>query len=377
MGRRHSTVESLVMFGGIYKNRRILITGHTGFKGAWLGQWLHRLGAEVHGLALPPDTDAGVYATACHGIFSSESAVDIRDAAATAKAVLQIAPEFVFHLAAQSLVRRAYREPLETTATNVMGTAHVLNALRSLPSPPKAVVVVTSDKCYENVGRQQSYQETDPMGGHDPYSASKGATEIIASAWRRSFFNGPESVRLATARGGNVIGGGDWAEDRIIPDCIRALRAGTEIPLRNPTATRPWQHVLDCLSGYLCLGARLASAPVGSVFCSGFNFGPSLASVRSVRDLMEEVMLHWPGRWKDISEGQGPHEAQFLQLAIERAATELGWTPVWDFATAVRHTVEWYRHQNEGTALMEITAGQISAYEQDAMRSGAAWAAFA
>jgi CDP-glucose 4,6-dehydratase len=365
------------MFGGAYKNRRVLITGHTGFKGAWLGVWLHRLGAEVHGLALPPDTDAGVYATACNGIFGSELTVDIRDADATAKAVLQVEPEFVFHLAAQPLVRRAYREPLETTATNVMGTAHVLNALRALPLPPKAVVVVTSDKCYENVGRQQGYQETDAMGGHDPYSASKGAAEIIVAAWRRSYFNGPESVRLATARAGNVIGGGDWAEDRIIPDCIRALQAGTEIALRNPAATRPWQHVIDCLSGYLCLGARMASAPVGSPLCNEFNFGPSLASVRSVQDLMEEVLLHWPGRWRNVSQSNAPHEAQFLQLSIERAATELGWAPVWDFAASVKHTVEWYRRQAEGGALMEITAGQIATYERDAIQTGAAWAAAA
>lgn len=370
-------MENLVMFGGVYKGRRVLLTGHTGSKGAWLGQWLQRLGAEVHGLALPPETDAGVYATTCRGVFASESMVDIRDADATAKAILQVEPEFVFHLAAQPLVRRAYREPLETVATNVMGTAHVLNALRALSSPPRAVVVVTSDKCYENVGRQQGYQETDPMGGYDPYSASKGATEIIASAWRRSYFNEAESLRLATARGGNVIGGGDWAEDRIVPDCIRALRGGNEIELRNPGATRPWQHVLDCLSGYLCLGAGLAEASAGSPLCSGFNFGPALASVRSVQELMMEVLRHWPGRWRDVSGGQAPHEAQFLQLAIEKAAAVLGWSPTWDFATSVRHTVEWYRLQNEGAALMEITTGQIATYERDAARAGAAWATLA
>ena len=365
------------MFGGAYKGRRVLLTGHTGFKGAWLSQWLHRLGAEVHGLALPPDTDAGVYATTCQGIFASEAMVDIRDAAATAQAILQVEPEIVFHLAAQPLVRRAYREPLETVATNVMGTAHVLNALRALPSPPRAVVVVTSDKCYENVGRQHGYQETDPMGGYDPYSASKGATEIIASAWRRSYFNEPGALCLATARGGNVIGGGDWAEDRIIPDCIRALRAGGEIELRNPAATRPWQHVLDCLSGYLCLGAHLTTASADSPLCSAFNFGPSLTSVRSVQELMIEVLRHWPGRWRDVSGGQAPHEAKFLQLAIDKAAAVLGWSPVWDFATSVRSTVEWYHQQNAGAALVEISAGQIAAYEQDAARSGAAWAAIA
>jgi CDP-glucose 4,6-dehydratase len=367
-------MESLVMFEGIYKSKRVLLTGHTGFKGAWMSQWLHRLGAEVHGLALPPDTEAGVYGTTCQGIFASESMVDIRDAEATAKAILQAEPEIVFHLAAQPLVRRAYREPLETVSINVMGTAHVLNALRGLRAPPKAVVVVTSDKCYENVGRQHGYQETDALGGHDPYSASKGATEIIASAWRRSYFNEPGSLRLAAARGGNVIGGGDWAEDRIIPDCIRALKAGNAIELRNLAATRPWQHVLDCLSGYLCLGARLAGAAADSPLCSGFNFGPAPASVRSVEELMNEVLRHWPGNWRDVSGGKAPHEAQFLQLAIDKAAAVLGWSPVWDFATSVRHTVEWYQQQDEGGALVEITTGQIAAYEQEAARTGAAWA---
>jgi CDP-glucose 4,6-dehydratase len=335
--------------------------------------WLHRLGAEVHGLALPPETDQGVYSRSCCGVFASEAMVDIRDAAATEKAVLQARPEMVFHLAAQPLVRLAYRQPLETLACNVMGTAHVMNALRSLPEAPRMAVIVSSDKCYENVGWHHGYRENDPMGGYDPYSASKGGTEIIAAAWRRSYLN--ETTCVATARGGNVIGGGDWAEDRIVPDCIRALKVGKAIELRNPGATRPWQHVLDCLSGYLALGARLWHEQPGSPVCSGFNFGPSLASAKTVRSLVGEVLNHWPGEWHDLSGGKSPHEAQFLQLAIEKASTVLGWAPVWDFRTTVQHTIEWYRVQYDGrTDLRGFTELQIARYEADASSQEAAWA---
>ena len=362
------------MFDHIYQRKRVLLTGHTGFKGSWMALWLHRLGAEVHGLALPADTQSGVYATACQGIFASEAMVDIRDAAATTQAVRAVQPEIVFHLAAQPLVRLAYREPLETVATNVMGTAHVLNALRDLPTAPQAVVVVTSDKCYENLGWHHGYRETDPMGGYDPYSASKGACEIIVSAWRRSYFQGADAARVATARGGNVIGGGDWAEDRIVPDCIRALLAGQPIDLRNPGATRPWQHVLDCLSGYLWLGAKLTQPSSHEALCTGLNFGPSLASAKTVQTLVTEVLRHWPGDWRDLSGGKAPHEAQFLQLAIEKASALLGWFPVWDFNTTVRHTIEWYRQQHEGASLPEVTGQQIAAYEKDAATAGAPWA---
>lgn len=365
----------MVMFAGAFQNRRVLVTGHTGFKGAWLSIWLRRLGAEVHGLALPPETMDGVYATAAQGVFASESMTDIRDEAATAQAIAAVAPEFVFHLAAQPLVRRSYSEPLETVATNVMGTAHVLNALRTLPAAPQAIVVVTSDKSYENVGWTYGYRENDPLGGYDPYSASKGACEIITAAWQRSFFNEPGAARLATARGGNVIGGGDWAENRIVPDCIAALRRNQPIELRNPTATRPWQHVLDCLSGYLWLGARLAAAATGDPICSSFNFGPALRSAQTVQALVTEVLRHWPGQWRDLSEGKAPHEAQFLQLAIEKAAAVLGWFPIWGFAETVQHTVDWYRRQDEHPSdLDDFTLQQIRAYENAATAARVAWA---
>lgn len=363
------------MFAGTYKNRRVLVTGHTGFKGAWLSTWLRKLGAEVHGLALPPESPEGIYVTTTHGIFTSESMTDIRDEAATAKAIHAIAPEIVFHLAAQPLVRKSYAEPLETVATNVMGTAHVLNSLRTLPVAPQAVVVVTSDKCYENVGWTFGYRETDPLGGYDPYSASKGACEIIASAWRRSYFSEAGTPRLATARGGNVIGGGDWGLNRIMPDCITALREKQAIELRNPTATRPWQHVLDCLSGYLWLGAKLTTGTHDSPVCGSFNFGPSLRSAQTVQTLVTEAIRHWPGEWRDISGGKAPHEAQFLQLSIEKAAALLGWFPVWNFEQTVRHTVAWYRLQHENASgLKDFTLEQIQAFETSAGETGVAWA---
>lgn len=362
------------MFANFYHDKRVLVTGHTGFKGAWLSLWLRRLGAEVHGLALPAETDRGVYATSCEGAFASESMTDIRDAAATTKAIQAVRPQVVFHLAAQPLVRLAYQQPVETIATNVMGTMHVLDALRGMAQQPESIVVVTSDKCYENMGWYHGYREVDPMGGHDPYSASKGACEILVSSWRRSFcVNG--TPRLATARGGNVIGGGDWAADRIVPDCIRALSTGRPIDLRNPQATRPWQHVLDCLSGYLWLGARIAGAQNHEALCGGMNFGPTLSCVKTVSTLVEEVLRHWPGEWQDKSDGSAPHEAKFLQLAIEKAATLLGWLPVWDFSATVKHTVEWYAAQSEQSGkLAAFTCQQISSYETSAAQMGAVWA---
>jgi len=366
-------------FGGRYAGRRVLVTGHTGFKGAWLCEWLLALGAEVHGLALDPVKGQELYGDL--GLptrLASDRRIDVRDPAPLAEAVRHLRPEIVLHLAAQPLVRRSYREPLETFATNVMGTAHVLEALR-LAGGPCAAVMVTTDKCYENREWVHAYREEDPMGGHDPYSASKGAAEIVISSYRRSFFPADGPVLVASARAGNVIGGGDWAEDRIVPDAMRALAGGQAIDVRNPRATRPWQHVLDPLSGYLTLGAELWEQVAGGTqsrrqsLTSGFNFGPSLASNQPVSALLNEALRHWPGTWNDCSDPSALHEATLLNLATDKAFHLLGWSPVWDFRETLARTVAWYRNADASDAHTRTTADLI-AYATDARLRRLPWA---
>ncbi len=368
-------------FSDIYRGRRVLITGHTGFKGSWLAEWLLSLGAEVHGVALPPPTQPALYdELALTGRLHHHHA-DIRDASLMARIVGEVAPEFVFHLAAQSLVRLSYDQPLETYATNVMGTAHVLEAAR-LGGRPCTVVTVTTDKCYENKEWVHSYREEDPMGGHDPYSSSKGAAEILIAAYRRSYFSAPGSpVRVASARAGNVIGGGDWARDRIVPDCIRALQAGESIPVRNKVSTRPWQHVLEPLSGYLHLAASLHQAAAGQetrrlqALSAGFNFGPGLTSNRTVSDLVQEVLKHWPGTWADQSDPSAVHEATLLNLTTDKAFHHLQWQPVWHFEQTIQHTVSWYRSvTTDPTIAAALTRGQIDSYTRAARERGLTWA---
>ena len=357
-----------------YQGRRVFVTGHTGFKGSWLTQWLLGVGATVHGFALAPETPSlfsqlGLVSRITHVIG------DVRDTKALTRALHNAAPDFIFHLAAQPLVRLSYAQPVDTYATNVMGTVHLLEAVR-LAGRSCTVVVVTTDKCYENSGREHAYAEDEPMGGHDPYSSSKGAVELVVSAYRRSFFSGPDTpVRLASARAGNVIGGGDWALDRIVPDCIRSLQRDEAIAVRNPAATRPWQHVLEPLSGYLWLAARLAAAPAPrSELAAAFNFGPHPNATRPVVALVEEVLKHWPGRWADRSDARAVHEAALLNLSIEKAARVLGWMPVWDFATTIAHTVEWYRSVSaDATASAELTRRQIAAYEDAARLLNLPW----
>jgi CDP-glucose 4,6-dehydratase len=286
---------------------------------------------------------------------------DICDSAAVRESLLDCAPDFVFHLAAQPLVRLSYSAPVETYQTNVLGTIHVLEALRQLEKPC-AAVMVTTDKCYENREWVHGYREEDPLVGHDPYSSSKAACEIAISSWRRSFFQN-HPVKIASARAGNVIGGGDWATDRILPDCIRSLKEGKAIPVRNVTATRPWQHVLEPLSGYLMLSARLTAdhrSPIS--LDSAFNFGPHLDSNRTVADMVSEVLKHWPGSSIDQSDPHAPHEAGKLNLTTEKAFHLLGWQPRWDFETAVQKTVEWYRAAHEGANPTELTRRQIKEY---------------
>ncbi len=362
------------MFAGSFQGKTVWLSGHTGFKGAWLAQWLVRLGARVHGFAQPPATTPSVFAQLGIAQKVAHEIGDVRDAAAVKQSLLRVQPDFVFHLAAQALVRYSYEHPLETYTTNVLGTAHVLEALRALDKPC-AAVIVTTDKCYENREMDYAYAEDDHLGGHDPYSSSKGAAEIVTSAYRRSFF-GKSPVRIASARAGNVIGGGDWALDRIVPDCIRALQRGAAIPVRNPAATRPWQHVLEPLSGYLWLGAQLYQpSTVNPQLCSAFNFGPEKEANRNVGELVREVLKSWPGRWEDQSQPQALHEAKLLMLSTAKAKKVLHWQPTWPFETAIANTVGWYRGVNENPAAAEsLTLQQIAEYEAAARAARSAWA---
>jgi CDP-glucose 4,6-dehydratase len=361
-------------FQGAFRGARVFVTGHTGFKGAWLCEWLLQLGAEVHGLALAPDTEPALFDQLGLAGRMRHRLGDIREVAATgalAEAVRGAKPDFVFHLAAQSLVRRGYATPAETFETNVMGTVNVLELLRRA-GWAATVVCVTSDKCYENHEPSQAFRESDPLGGHDPYSASKAAAEIALAAYRSSFFNAPDSpVRVASARAGNVIGGGDWAADRIVPDCMRALAAGQTLDVRHPAATRPWQHVLEPLSGYLWLAARLRA---DGAFAEAFNFGPAPEANRTVRALVEEILRHRPGAWRDASDEGAVREASYLSLATAKAAERLNWRPVWDFARSVAETTRWYAEATAANA-RALTYAQIQSYTRDAIAAGRAWAA--
>jgi CDP-glucose 4,6-dehydratase len=351
----------------IYSGRRVLVTGHTGFKGAWLCEWLLGLGAEVHGLSLPALKPSLFFALEMERRMK-HAIQDLRNAHELEHLIRELQPEFIFHLAAQALVRVSYREPVPTLATNALGTAHVLEAVRTA-NLACSVVVVTTDKCYENDGRPRSFRESDPLGGHDPYSASKAAAELVVASYRDSFFAHGTDVALASARAGNVIGGGDWAEDRIVPDCVRALTAGKPVPVRNPDFTRPWQHVLEPLGGYLLLGGKLeearrkkSAAEIARV-AQAFNFGPNPDANRSVRDLVAEVLRHWPGTWEQIPQEKHLKEAPLLSLAIDKARATLGWQPRWDFARTVAETMAWYREYERSSApMIDFTQKQIAAY---------------
>jgi CDP-glucose 4,6-dehydratase len=401
------------MFGGAYAGRRVFVTGHTGFKGAWLTLWLLELGADVTGYALDPPTDpslfvalgldAGERSGGDHGGKLADLRGDVRDLSALGDALRQADPEIVFHLAAQPLVRRSYAEPHLTYETNVMGTVAVLEGVRALAAEgrgPRSVIVVTSDKCYENRESTHAYAEEDPLGGWDPYSSSKACAELVCSAYRRSFFASAGAPALATARAGNVIGGGDWGEDRILPDCARAISRGEPLEVRSPQAVRPWQHVLESLSGYLWLAARIGGLAGGddaggdhsglddrgrvsaaaAAADGAWNFGPGGDAQVTVREVVEQFIEDWgEGVWRPAPDSrQQPHEAGLLALDAGKADRELGWRPAWGAREAVARAAGWYGdfHAAAGRdALLARCRGDIASYTATACAKGIAWAA--
>jgi CDP-glucose 4,6-dehydratase len=340
--------------GTFWHGRRVFVTGHTGFKGAWLTLWLSSLGAEVTGLSAGIPTEPSLYALAGVSEGVRGLGADIRDAEAVRGAIGDAKPDVVLHLAAQPFVRRSYEQPAETWAVNVDGTINVLDAVRRADVP--VTVVVTSDKCYDNREQRRPFVESDPMGGHDPYSSSKGAAELAVDAWRRSY-----GIRVATGRAGNVIGGGDWGEDRLIPDIMRAASAGSPIAIRRPDAIRPWQHVLEPLSGYLLLAERLWD---NGELAEGWNFGPDPSDAQPVSHVVERITALWPDElaW-DIDPGPHPHEAGFLALDSTKARERLGWAPRWNLDNALERIVEWHVAHSDGANLRELTLAQIAAHE--------------
>lgn len=350
------------MFNNVYNKKRVLVTGHTGFKGSWLTLWLKSLGAEVLGYSLEPDTNPSMFEeleiySRCRNEFGN-----ILDEKNLKETFNIFQPEIVFHLAAQPLVRLSYSEPVLTYKTNVIGTLNVLEAAKNCPSV-KAFVNVTTDKCYENNEVERGYKEDDPMGGYDMYSSSKGCVEIMSSSFRRSFLQADDTMAMATARAGNVIGGGDWALDRLIPDCIRGINAGKDIEIRNPVSVRPWQHVLEPLSGYLLLGQKLLEE--GHKYAVGFNFGPNEDSVLTVAQVAKMICAYYGKGNVVIGEKSPLHEAGLLMLNIEKANDVLGWTPTYSAREAISKAVDWYRHFYEKDVDMyEFTMKQITDYEE-------------
>jgi CDP-glucose 4,6-dehydratase len=337
--------------------RRVLVTGHSGFKGSWATLLLQSLGAQVIGLSGPPPGAPSLFELARVAEGVESFAADIRDGEAVAEAIAASRPEVILHMAAQPLVRRSFAEPRETFETNVMGTVNVLDAVRKHGEPVRAVVVVTSDKCYENREWEWGYREEEPMGGHDPYAGSKGAAELVTASFRNSFFAGSDGPRIGSARAGNVIGGGDWGEDRLVPDVIRAALAGEPVRVRNPHSIRPWQHVLNPLSGYLLLAQSLCSS---GEYAAGWNFGPGEDDARPVGWLVQRICELWPDElgWM-LDDGPHPHEARYLKLDSSRARARLGWRPPVELEAALASIVDWHRALGEGADMRAVTLSQI------------------
>lgn len=348
-----------------WKGRRVLLTGHTGFKGSWLSLWLQSMGAEVVGYALVPPTNPSLFEVAAVGKGMTSIIGDIRDLAHVSAVFAKHKPEIVFHMAAQPLVRYSYSEPVETYATNVMGTVHVLEAVRNTPGV-KAVVNITTDKCYENREWVWGYRENEPMGGYDPYSNSKGCAELVSAAYRSSFFNtdryAQHGVALATVRAGNVIGGGDWAPDRLIPDVLAGFEQSKVVNIRNPHAIRPWQHVLEPLRGYLTLAERLLEQ--GPAYAEGWNFGPNDEDARPVGWIVEQMAGMWDkdAKWQ-IDAGEHPHEASYLKLDISKARSRLDWHPALRLEEALKLIIDWSRQRQAGADMRELTLAQIQSYQ--------------
>jgi len=342
-----------------WRGKKVLVTGHTGFKGAWLAFWLQRLGARVVGLALPPSTSPSLYELLGLGSLITSHFVDIRDEEGTGRLIAEAQPDIVFHLAAQAIVRESYKDPLGTFETNVQGTANVLDALRAVDSV-RVAVAVTTDKVYENLEHHYPYRETDSLGGHDPYSASKAAAEMVISSYRDSFLRG-SGVAVASARAGNVIGGGDWAPDRLLPDLVRGWSENTPVVIRNPGALRPWQYVLEPIAGYLTLAERLWHDPK---LAGAFNFGPATSEAATVRHVVGLAGRTFEGGDVEWLESEsGPHEAGWLALEISKASVKLGFSPCWGLETSVARTMEWYKALSAGGDPHALCVSDIEAYE--------------
>lgn len=364
MGKRKSPLEvmevSRKVNTGFWKGKKVFLTGHTGFKGSWLSLWLQSMGSSLKGYALQPPTQPSLFEVAKVGAGMESEIGDIRDLEKLKQSLSDFQPDIVLHMAAQPLVRDSYIDPIETYSTNVMGTANLLEAIRPLDKV-KAVISVTTDKCYENKEWPWGYRENEPMGGYDPYSSSKGCAELVTAAYRRSFFNQEDSPAIASARAGNVIGGGDWAKDRLIPDVLRAFDQNEAVIIRNPMATRPWQHVLEPLSGYLMLTEKLYVE--GNAYAEGWNFGPKDEDCKSVEWMLNTIIDHWdqPALWQ-LDQNANPHEATFLKLDCSKAAFRLKWEPRWHVKTAIEKVVNWHLAWKAGDNMQQYCLNEIKTY---------------